>query len=131
MRLKEVCKLTGLTDSAVRYYEKEGLLEVSRSNNNYRDFSNNDLETLKFIIKARNLGFSLPEIRDILKLKKEGTPVCSYVTEHMEMKISKIDEDINRLKEEKKILLEHLKEGRKVCGCHGHFCHYIEGVNED
>lgn len=129
MRLKDVCKQTGLSDSAIRYYEKEGLLDVKRSENNYREFSNKDVEILDFVIKSRNLGFSLCEIKEILELKKKGTSVCSYVTEHMEMKISKIDEEINKLKKEKEILIEHLKEGRKVCGCHGHFCHYIEGLD--
>lgn len=131
MKVKEVCELTELSDSAIRYYEKQGLLmDVKRLENGYRDYGESHVENLIFIKKARNLGFSLEEIKDIIMLKRSGNSTCSYVTSHMRKKIEDIDKEINRLKQEKELLIEHLLEGDTVSCCKGHFCHYIEGLDE-
>ena len=88
MKVKEVCELTELSDSAIRYYEKQGLLmDVKRLDNGYRDYNESHVENLNFIKKARNLGFSLDEIKDIIMLKRSGNSTCSYVTSHMRRKI--------------------------------------------
>ncbi|WP_300408939.1 MerR family transcriptional regulator [Lagierella sp.] len=131
MRVKDVSKITGLTDSTIRYYEKEGLLlDVKRTNNGYREYDDSDIESLVFIKKARNLGFNLNEIREIILLKKNGGSTCEYVTSHMRRKIEEIDREINRLKKEREDLVKHLIEGDSVCFCQGNFCHYIEGLEE-
>lgn len=76
MKVKEVCELTELSDSAIRYYEKQGLLmDVKRLDNGYRDYDESHVENLNFIKKARNLGFSLDEIKDIIMLKRSGLEI--------------------------------------------------------
>ena len=63
MNIKEIEERSGLTRANIRYYEQEGLLAPVRRENKYRDYSEEDLETLLRIALMRNLGFSLDEIR--------------------------------------------------------------------
>jgi len=67
MRVKDIARAAGVTPDTVRFYSREKLLAPSRDPaNNYQHFSSDDLRRLRFARKARQLGFSLPEIRDIL-----------------------------------------------------------------
>ena len=63
MNIKEIEERSGLTRANIRYYEQEGLLAPVRRENKYRDYSEEDLETLLRIALLRSLGFSLEEIR--------------------------------------------------------------------
>ncbi len=130
--IKDVCRITGLNSSAIRYYDSQGLLgEVERRTNNYRVFDERDIEKLLFIKKARNLGFELEEIKKILMLKDNGIPPCSYVSNKIQEKISFIKVEITRLEKEKDKLEKHLRNAKKVSGCKGSICHYIEGIEEE
>lgn len=132
MFIKDICDKAGLSSSTVRYYDKLGLLgEVKRQSNNYRIFDNRDLEILIFIKKARNLGFELDEIKNILNMKSKGIEPCNYVNKRMHEKISQINDEIHRLEMEKKDIQKHLVDAQKITGCHGSVCHYIEGIEEE
>ena len=63
MNIKEIEERSGLSRANIRYYEQEGLIAPVRRENKYRDYSEEDLETLLRIALLRNLGFSLDEIR--------------------------------------------------------------------
>ena len=63
MNIKAIEERSGLTRANIRYYEQEGLIAPARRENKYRDYSEEDLETLLRIALLRNLGFSLDEIR--------------------------------------------------------------------
>lgn len=63
MNIKEIEERSGLSRANIRYYEQEGLLAPARRENKYRDYSEEDLETLLRIALLRSLGFSLEEIR--------------------------------------------------------------------
>lgn len=131
MLIKDVCRITGLNSSAIRYYDSQGLLyDVKRGANNYRVFDNNDVDLLIFIRKARDLGFSLDEVKEVIAIKRSGKETCSYVINRLNEKIRIIDDQIKELEAEKEILNEHLKEGSTVCCCKGTVCHYIEGLEE-
>lgn len=130
--IKDVCRITGLSSSTVRYYDSQGLLgQVERRSNNYRVFERSDVEKLIFIKKAKNLGFELEEIRKILALKNNGVPPCGYVNNKMMEKISFIKSEILRLEKEKDRLESHLIDARKISGCKGSVCHYIEGAEDE
>lgn len=60
MRIGEVAKLTGLSDSNIRFYEKKGLLASARvQESKYRDYTQEDVETLKRILLYRKLNISI------------------------------------------------------------------------
>ncbi len=70
MTIKDVEKRTGLARSNIRFYEKEKLIEVSRSDKNgYRDYSEKDIEIIKKIAYLRTLEISIEDIRDIISGK--------------------------------------------------------------
>lgn len=90
MTMKEIEQESGMTRANIRYYEAEGLLAPARGANRYRDYSEEDLETLKKIKLLRSLDFSLEEIkalqsgsrklsealdRQIIKLQREKTQI--------------------------------------------------------
>ncbi len=62
MKIKEVEQLLSVSRSNIRFYEKEGLLCPNRENNNYRDYSEEDVACLRKILVLRKLGFSVEEI---------------------------------------------------------------------
>lgn len=67
MTIKEVEKITGLTAKSIRLYEQKGLLEVDRNQgNDYREYTEENLQTLKWIKLYRYLEFSLEEIKELL-----------------------------------------------------------------
>ncbi len=65
MTIKEVEALSGMTRANIRFYESEGLLSPIRNSNEYRDYSENDLEVLKRIKLLRTLHISLEEIKSL------------------------------------------------------------------
>lgn len=72
MTIKEVENLTGLTAKSIRYYETQGLISVNRKDgNNYRDYTEENIEQLKKIKLFRYLEFSVEEIKEIFKAYPE------------------------------------------------------------
>ena len=70
MNINEVEVVTGLTRANIRYYEKEGLIEVERLDNKYRNYSSENIRELRKIVLLRRLGFSVDAIR---KMKNSET----------------------------------------------------------
>ena len=66
MTIKEVEQCLGIPRATVRFYEKEGLLSPTRSENGYREYSEEDVVLLKKIIIFRKLGFAVSDIEDVL-----------------------------------------------------------------
>ena len=67
MKIKEVENLLSVSRSNIRFYEKEGLLSPERGENNYRDYSEQDVNALKKILVFRKLGFTVEEISSMQK----------------------------------------------------------------
>lgn len=69
MKIGEASAASGISERMIRHYEKIGLMpEPMRRNSGYRDYDERDVHTLKFIGRARDLGFSLDEIGRLLEL---------------------------------------------------------------
>ena len=69
MQIGEASSATGVSAKMIRHYEAIGLIpEAGRRDSNYRDYGAEDVHRLGFIRRARDLGFSIEEIRDLLKL---------------------------------------------------------------
>lgn len=65
MNIAEAERRTGLSRANIRFYEKEGLLTPTRGANGYRDYTEDDVQTLRKIMLLRRLRLSVPEIREI------------------------------------------------------------------
>jgi MerR family copper efflux transcriptional regulator len=76
----QAAKRAGVSAPTIRYHEEIGLLPpASRSATGYRRYPERALAELRFIRKAQELGFSLDEIREILKLSRTGKRPCARV----------------------------------------------------
>lgn len=88
MTVSELARRAGVTADTVRHYTRSGLLAPIRNESNgYNCFSSGDLARLLFIRKARLLGFSLGDIRDILKERSHGHSPCPQVRKIMEQRL--------------------------------------------
>ena len=76
MNIGQASKETGVSTKMIRYYESVGLIRpADRTDSNYRDFGDRDINELRFIRRARNLGFSVGEIGQLLALWRDrGRP---------------------------------------------------------
>ena len=113
----------------IRFYEREGLLEIpERTPGGYRLYPPETAERLAFIRRAKALGFSLAEIRELLGLAQpEGDRArVKALTEH---KLAEIDRRIEELRR----MREALADLNRQCSGHGPVegCPIIEALNED
>ena len=96
----------------VRFYERQGLLdEPARRASGYRQYSEDVVARLKFIKRAKDLGFSLNEIAEVLNLRSDSSMTCDEVRQSASAKIQDIVrkmEDLRRMKN----ALEEL-----ICAC--------------
>lgn len=73
MRIAEVSKISKLSTDTLRYYEKIGILgPIAKNSNGIRDYSNQDLNIIKFIKCMKATGLSIEDIKHYLELSKEG-----------------------------------------------------------
>jgi Cu(I)-responsive transcriptional regulator len=80
LSIGELGKATGIKVETIRYYESAGLLpKPARTAGNYRSYSASHLTRLGFIRRARGLGFSLDEVRQLLRLSDDRDRTCEEV----------------------------------------------------
>jgi DNA-binding transcriptional MerR regulator len=90
---------TGVKIPTIRYYEQMGLLEAPvRSEGNQRKYSNDELERLSFIRHARDLGFTIDSIRDLLSLSLDPKKSCKEAHRIASGHLNAIQEQMARLK---------------------------------
>lgn len=107
--ISQVSKNVGVSLDAIRFYEKKGLLEPpKRSNSGYRQYSSDVVRRIQFILAAKEAGFSLNEIQELLNLKQSTVAQCSDVKERVSEKIEKVTSKIKEL-EQIRASLEALK----------------------
>ncbi|OAJ33514.1 MerR family DNA-binding protein [Piscirickettsia salmonis] len=97
MKIGELAKKTGLSIETIRYYEKQGLIEEPiRRENGYRDYHQGMVDKLLFVQRAKALGFSLNEIRELLDLSDQRR--CHHeVHEVAEQRLADIQRRIKEL----------------------------------
>lgn len=104
LRRIDLSRRTGCNLETIRYYEKIGVMpEPPRGANGYRCYDARHVSRLNFVMRARKLGFSLNEVRDLLTLVDRGMHTCAEVenvaTHHLEHVRSRID-DLRRIESE-------------------------------
>ena len=100
MKVKDLAQAAGVTPDTVRFYTREGLLKPTRNpDNNYQQFDTDDLRRLRFARKARQLGFSLTEIRSILAQADDHHSPCPMVRTVFEQRLAQVEQDIRELQQ--------------------------------
>ncbi|MEN0648748.1 MerR family transcriptional regulator [Caldifermentibacillus hisashii] len=78
MFIHEVCKKCSLTKKAIYYYEKQGLIRPNIGENGYRNYSDEDVSTLKEIFVLRKLGLTISEIKNVLLSSNKAVSLLKY-----------------------------------------------------
>ncbi|MCB0327093.1 MAG: heavy metal-responsive transcriptional regulator [Bdellovibrionales bacterium] len=92
-------KMANVNIQAIRYYEREDLLEpVIRKDSGYRLYNDESLKRLHFILEAKNLGFTLKEIQSLLSLRIQSKTRCDHVRKRTEMKLKNVRQKIGQLR---------------------------------
>ena len=91
----EVAKATGTAVETVRYYERIGLLpKPARTAGNYRSYGDPEVARLSFIRRARNIGFSLDQVRTLLSLADDRDRPCGEVDALARQHLNVVDRKI-------------------------------------
>ncbi len=106
MTIKDAEKLTGLTIKSIRYYEEKGLISIGRNkDNDYRNYSKEDIERLKLIKILRYIDFSTEDIS--VMLKKDD------ITESLKLKSKQLEEKSNNYLEKQNICNSLIKDNKR------------------
>lgn len=107
MLIGEVSKQIGISVEAIRFYEKQGLIDKpSRNASGYRDYPHEIVEHVLFIKRAKELGFSLKEINGLMSLRYTPGTTCDDIKKQAEAKIEDIDRKMADLQNIRKILVK-------------------------
>lgn len=117
LRIGELAADLGLNPKTIRYYEEIRLLPAPRRTAaGYRQYSAADRERLRFIAKAKAIGFTLREIGEILALRDSGLEPCPHLGHVLDRKLASVDAQL-RLLGELRADLEALKAETAVTSC--------------
>jgi|SRR5215831_14726310 len=113
-RIGEAARLSGVTAKMIRHYESLRLIpKATRTAGDYRLYSQNDLHALRFIRRARGLGFSMQEIGNLLSLWRSQRRTSGDVKRLALKRINELDQKILELKSMRATLAELASH------CHG------------
>jgi DNA-binding transcriptional MerR regulator len=131
MYIGELARRTGIPTKTIRYYEQIGILpKVSRTPSGFRDYEEDALDRLEFIKKAKDLGLTLADIREIFHVRDHGTSPCPYVVHLLDHKIEELARRISGMQ----TLRDELAKVRRRAStlppeeiaARARFCHIIE-----
>ena len=130
MTIGKIAKEARVSRDTVRYYERLGLIKpLARTHSNYRLYTEEEIERLKFIKRAQELGFSLGEIKKLLLLQDDPNTTKAEIKAFTEAKIR----DIKRKIQELTRMLHALEELAQQCDGHGPLeeCPILEALRDD
>jgi DNA-binding transcriptional MerR regulator len=122
MQIGTVGKKVGLSVDAIRFYERSSLLpQPLRTEGGFRKYANSDVETLGFIRRVQDLGFTLREVRDLLELRHRPLQPCAPVRLRLEQKLADVQRkraDLLKLEHELQSALRSCKKALRKKNAH-------------
>lgn len=120
LHIGDLARAAGIPAATIRYYEKIGLLSSpARSEGNYRRYGSDDLDRLVFVRRARELGFSIEQVKELLELADRQEEDCGTVMHLAQEHLADIEQkirDLTTLKARLSTLALSCKGG-KVADC--------------
>lgn len=104
MNIGEAARRSGLPAKTIRYYGEIGLVGAARRGNGFRDYGESDVHSLRFVARARGLGFTVEECRHLLQLYKDPSRSSGDVRQAAERHIADIRVKIAELQAMEKTL---------------------------
>ena len=130
MKIGELAKRADVPIDTVRYYEREGLIPPPiRRASGYRDYVDADVDRLRFMRRAKGLGFTLQEIRELLSLTAESGADMAALNAQTQAKLRDVEERIHALTR----IREALQSLVTACPGHGALdrCPILAALSED
>ncbi len=113
MTIGALAKETGIGIETIRYYERIGIMiPLARKSSGYRVFNNESFKTLRFLKHAQELGFSLAEIKDLLKLRADKESRCEDVQVRASKHLEDVEEKIKKLESIQTVLSKLVRQCR-------------------
>ena len=113
MTIGQAAERSGVPPKTIRYYESVGLIDpAARGENNYRGYGDKEIEILRFINRARRLGFSLKEVEKLLALYRDRKRPSREVKRLALQHVDDLDRKVVELKTIKKALLQLIEKCR-------------------
>ena len=98
MNIGQAAESAGVNAKMIRYYESIGLIsEANRTDSGYRQYTEKDIQTLRFIKRSRDLGFSIERIKTLLSLWEDRGRKSADVKKLARQYIEELDQDIQKL----------------------------------
>ena len=105
MRTGEIATSAGVNVQTLRFYERRGLLKApARRSSGYREYPAEAAQIVRFIKRAQELGFTLDEVHDLLRLRDNRSTSCAKTRTIASTKIKAIDDKIRQLRAMKQAL---------------------------
>jgi Cu(I)-responsive transcriptional regulator len=121
MTIGDLARATGVKVVTIRYYEQAGLLPVPpRTEGNYRTYKPEHQRRLQFIRRLRDLGFTLEQVRDLLRLASDRNEACDEVDRMTHEHLADVEEkirDLQKLASELRRLSRCCKGGGQIAAC--------------
>lgn len=135
IQIGRVSKQTGLSVDAIRFYEKQHLLERRpRTEGGFRLFTSQDIRRIQFIRRAQRLGFSLPEIRELLVLQGDEHEACSHIRDLLQAKVAIVRTKMRELEVLERQLTGSLRKCERQLRAsgesHGGRCPVLEEISQ-
>jgi Cu(I)-responsive transcriptional regulator len=106
MNIGEAAAGSGLPTKTIRYYEDIGLLKPARRDNGFRDYAERDVHELRFIARARDLGFAVEQCRQLLELYRNKERASADVRAMASLHIGAVRQKIVALEAMEKTLVD-------------------------
>jgi DNA-binding transcriptional MerR regulator len=122
MQIGVVAKKVGLSVDAIRFYERNALLpRAPRTVGGFRRYGDGDIDTLGFIRRVQGLGFTLSEVRDLIRLRHSRLQPCAPVCRRLEQKLTSVRlklADLQKLEHELRLALHSCKREMRKRSAH-------------
>lgn len=100
MHIGEVAQQAGVSIDAIRFYERSDILaEAPRTTGGFRVYSEADITAVRFVRRAQRLGFTLPQIRELLALRRSEIRACAAVRDRLQEKLGEVRLKIRELQQ--------------------------------
>jgi len=134
MKVKELARAEQVNANTVRHYVRIGLLNPGKDHSGYHRFGQVEQQRLRFIRRARDLGFTLDDIQLMLQEAEKGASPCPTVRQLIEPRLQQAKEKLQAMQElvdrmENAVTSWQQQPDCEPCG--KHICHLIEGNDND
>jgi DNA-binding transcriptional MerR regulator len=134
MRVTQLATELNVSADTVRYYTRIGLITpIRNANNNYQEYREQDCKRLQFILSARNLGFTMNDIKEIIREASKEKTACPLVRQILEKRLQETEQSFIQQRELRKHMKNAMKDWKKKPNQEpsGHeICHLIESFAE-